>query len=683
MSVFSPQNPKNTRHLKKTALLSGLSLVALTSLGLASGARAEDPAPAAAEAPPTEVIVTGTGYKLAKDALLSHVDVLTREEIDQKPAQGLGDLLAYLPGIRSSSFAPGASRPMIRGLDGFRVLVLNDGMGMVDVSALSPDHAIPTSPTEARRIEVLRGPSALAYGGNAIGGIVNIIDDRIPVQAAKNGLEGTLALQGSTIDSGLQGAFNIKAGTGPWVVTLDAFRLKTEDYSVPVPPETLAFSEAAGEVPDTSTKQHNSGEDMRNIGAGLSYVGDKGYAGLSYKKTDYKYGTAIDSDVLIDLHQTRWDARGALNLNWAGFTRLDAAAGYSDYHHAEIEDGELGTQFLSTGGEFRAALVREGVGKISGTVGVSSLKRDFEAIGDEAFVPSTTTKQNGIFTQYRYDAGPWGLEGGARYDQTTLTSAATAYDHDFDTVSASFGAFYRPNDHSFLGLSATRSERAPSDVELLANGPHDGTGQFIIGNPAFGTEVGTSLELTGHWVIDHDNRFAVDAHVYTSHFDNFIDLRPTGDVDDDLPVFQYVQTDADLYGVELEAGTNLFDWHAQTVSLHGAYDYTHGQSKIGPVVRIPPQALTLKLESAGAKWDSYVEVRGVDARNDRLAPFETPTDGYTTVNLFTSYKLQSGVSLFGEVRNLGDVEMREATSSTKDAVVGPGRNVRFGLVYNF
>lgn len=635
----------------------------------------------------TEVVITGTGYHVRKEALMSHVDVLTRDQIDQKPAQGVGDLLAYLPGIRSSSFAPGASRPMIRGLDGFRVLILNDGMGMVDVSALSPDHAIPTSPTEAKRIEVLRGPSALAYGGNAIGGIVNIIDDRIPSQAVADpkGYEGTFAVQGSTVDSGLQGAFNIKAGKGPWVFTFDAFRLKTSDYKVPVPPETPAFSEAAGEDPDTSTRQHNSAEDMQNFGAGISYVGDRGYAGLSYKKTDYLYGTAIDSDVLIDLHQKRWDARGALNIDWAGFTRLDGSAGYSDYHHAEIEDGELGTQFFSKGSEFRAALVREDVGKVSGTVGVSALKRDFAALGDEAFVPSTTTKQSGIFAQYRYDDGPWGVEGGGRVDQTTLTSAATSYDHDFHTLSASFGAFYRPADHAFVGLSVTRSERAPSDVELLADGPHDGTGQFIIGNPAFRTEVGTSLELTGHWMIDHDNRFAVDAHLYTSHFDNFIDLRPTGDVDDDLPVFQYVQTDANLYGVELEGSTTLFDLGAQAVSLHAAYDYTHGQSKIGPVVRIPPQALTLKLESAGKAWDSYVEVRGVDARDRRLAAFETPTDGYVTVNLFTSYKLPQNpaVSLFAEVRNLGDVEMREATSSTKDAVVGPGRNFRLGLTYNF
>lgn len=659
--------------------------VSLAALIAVTPALAEDAPPKSEDI--TEVVVTGTGYKVSKDALMSHVDILTRTQIDEKPAAGLGDLLAYMPGIRSSSFAPGASRPMIRGLDGFRVLVLNNGMGVVDVSALSPDHAIPTSPTEARRIEVLRGPSALAYGGNAIGGIVNLIDDRIPSQGVTSdkGYEGTATLQGSTADKGVQGAFNLKTGKGPWVFTLDGFRLKSSNYSIPVPAKLPSVSAAAGEDPDTSTRQQNSAQDMKNIGAGVSYVGDQGFIGLSYKKTDYVYGTAVDPDVQIDLSQKHWDLRGALNVNWAGFTRLDGSAGYSDYHHAEIEGGELGTQFLSKGSEFRSALVREGVGKVSGTVGVSLSKRDFEAIGEEAFVPSTTTKQAGVFTQYRYDNGAWGVEGGARVDQTQLKSAAAAYAHDFNTVSASFGSFYRPTDHNFVGLSVTRSERAPSDVELLADGPHGGTGQFIIGDPTFRTEVGTSLELTGHMMVDGHNRLSLDAHVYTSHFDNFIDLRPTGEVEDDLPVFQYVQTDADLYGVEIEASAHLFSYADNAVSLHAAYDYTHGKTAIGPVVRIPPQALTLKLQSVSPRWDSYVEVRGVDSRKDDLAAFETPTDGYVTVNLFTSYKLPQhpGTSLFAEVRNAGDVEMREATSSTKDSVVGAGRSLRLGVVSNF
>lgn len=663
-------------HAFRKTLLAGLSLFAMApAVHAQDQAGDKAPPPATNDDKPVEVVITGAGYHVTKDSLMSHIDVLSRAELDQKAASGIGDTLAYMPGIRSSSFAPGASRPMIRGLDGFRVLVLNNGMGVVDVSALSPDHAVPSSPTEAKRVEVLRGPSALAYGGNAIGGVVNVIDDRIPNQAPADGLEGTFAAQASSADSGVQAAINLKTGKGPWVFTFDAFRHTSQDYSTPVPP-TLSPA-------DTRDHQTNSATDMRNVGAGFSYVGEHGYGGLSYKTTDYTYGVAVNDDVEIELHQQRWDARAQHDIAFAGFTRLDAAAGYSDYHHAEIEDGHIGTQFFSTGSEARLALVRDNVGKVSGTIGISGFDRDFRAVGDEAFVPSTATSQAGIFTQYRYDAGPWGIEGGVRFDKTSLSSVGFA--RDFNTASGAVGGFYRPNDHGFIGLSLTRSERAPSEVELLANGPHEGTEQFILGDAAFKTEVGSSLELTGHWLIDSDNRFAVDAHIYASHFDRFIDLRPTGDSEDGLQVFQYVQTDADLHGLELEANTRLFDWRGQTFKLDASYDYVHGETAIGPVVRIPPQALTLKLESAGGGWKSYAEVRGVAARDKDLAAFETPTDGYVTVNLFTSYKLpqMSGATVYAELRNATDAEMREATSATKDSVVDPGRSLRVGLTWNF
>ncbi|MBW8882514.1 MAG: TonB-dependent receptor, partial [Asticcacaulis sp.] len=420
-----------------------------------------------------------------------------------------------------------------------------------------------------------------------------------------------------------------------------------------------------------------------NLGGGFSYVGSHGYGGLSYKTTDYTYGVAVNDDVKIKLHQQRWDARGQLDITLAGFNKLQAAAGYSDYHHAEIDNGTIGTQFFSTGSEARLALVRDSVGKVSGTVGISAFDRDFRALGDEAFVPSTRTSQAGIFTQYRYDQGVWGLEGGVRADRTQITS--TGFDRQFDAVSGALGGFYRPNDHGFVGLSLTRSERTPSEVELLADGPHEGTEQFIIGDPTFRTEVGTSVELTGHWASDADNRVAVDLHLYNSHFDHFIDLRSTGGTEDGMPAFQYVQTDADLHGLELEANSRLFDAWGQTFSLDASYDYVRGKTKIGAVARIPPQALTLKLIAKGGGWESWGEVRGVAARDSNLAAFETPTDGYVTVNLFTSYKLPNhpGLSLYAELRNANNAEMREATSATKDEVVGPGRSLHAGLTWNF
>ncbi len=636
-----------------------------------------------------EVVITGRGYAVQKDAVMSSVDVISRAEIAEKPAQGLGDMLAYLPGIRSTSFAPGASRPVIRGLEGVRVLVLNNGMGAVDASALSPDHAVATEPLEARRIEVLRGPSALIYGGNAIGGIVNIIDDRIPTTPVANGVEGRIAAQVSSVDNGKQLGFGAKAGSGPLVFAFDYANRKSDDYDTPVGPESRYLTDLEGEAPDTRTVQENSAADMKSYGAGVSWIGDFGFAGLSIKQTDTRYGVPGHSHggedeegpVTIGLEQTRYDFRSEVKLAFAGFNRLTADAGYSDYEHTEFEGDETGTRFLSDGSEYRLTLVRDGVGKLSGTVGLTGLDRNFQAIGDEAFIPSTETRQAGVFAQYRYDSGAWGIEGGARLDRTELIS--DDFSRDFNTVSASLGGFYRPSHHAFAGLSLTRSERAPSDAELLANGPHMATGQFVVGNPNFDTEVGQSLEFTGHMMVDEHNRFQIDAHLYASRFDNFIDLKPTGAEEDGMPVFQYVQTDADLWGIELEADTRLFDWRHQTISLNLAYDFVRGTSDLGPIARIPPQSLTARLESAGGAWRSHVEVRAVDARDDRLAEMETPTNGYTMVNLFTSYRIRPGLSVFGEVRNAGDAEIREATSATKDFVVGPGRSLRVGVNYSF
>lgn len=636
-----------------------------------------------------EVVITGRGYAVQKDAVMSSVDVISRAEIAEKPAQGLGDMLAYLPGIRSTSFAPGASRPVIRGLEGVRVLVLNNGMGAVDASALSPDHAVATEPLEARRIEVLRGPSALIYGGNAIGGIVNIIDDRIPTTPAANGIEGRIAAQVSSGDNGKQLGLGAKAGSGPLVFAFDYVNRKSDDYDTPVGPESRYLTDLEGEAPDTRTVQENSAADMKSYGAGVSWIGDFGFAGLSVKQTDTRYGVPGHSHggedeegpVTIGLEQTRYDFRSEVKLAFAGFNRLTADAGYSDYEHTEFEGEETGTRFLSDGSEYRLTLVRDGVGKLSGTVGLTGLDRNFQAIGDEAFIPSTETRQTGIFAQYRYDSGAWGIEGGARLDRTELTS--DDFSRDFDTVSASLGGFYRPSHHAFAGLSLTRSERAPSDAELLANGPHMATGQFVVGNPNFDTEVGQSLEFTGHMMVDEHNRFQIDAHLYASRFDNFIDLKPTGAEEDGMPVFQYVQTDADLWGLELEADTRLFDWRQQTISLNLAYDFVRGTSDLGPIARIPPQSLTARLESTGDVWRSHIEVRAVDARDDRLAEMETPTNGYTMVNLFTSYRVRPGLSVFGEVRNAGDAEIREATSATKDFVVGAGRSLRVGVNYSF
>jgi iron complex outermembrane receptor protein len=305
------------------------------------------------------------------------------------------------------------------------------------------------------------------------------------------------------------------------------------------------------------------------------------------------------------------------------------------------------------------------------------------AVGDEAFVPSTNIKESALYIQSRHDNGVWGIEGGIRADKRDLKTATDA--RSFSTVSGSVGGFYRPGDHNFYGISLTHAERAPSEIELFADGPHVATAQFVVGNRNFKPEVGTSLELTGHWKLDTHFAFEIDAHVFASHFDNFIDQIATGAVEDGLDVFDYVQTNADIYGIELSVNHPLGKIASQALSLNAGYDYVRGKSDLGDVARIPPQALTLKLKAKGGGFDSYIETRFVDARKKYLSPGELPTEGYSVVNLFTSYELANanGVRLFAEIRNLTDAEIREATSVTKDTVVGAGRSLRAGIDVSF
>lgn len=237
-----------------------------------------------------EVVVTAAPFAIREDAALSNIDGLTRDEIDLGAPSGLGDALAGLTGVRSSFFGPGASRPVIRGLAGPRVQVLTNGVGQVDASALSPDHAVATDPAEARRIEVIRGPAALVYGGNAIGGVVNIIDDRVPSTATTDGLDGRITAQGSTVDDGRHLAANLKSGTGPWVFALDGIWRETDDYEVPVYPESRLLLEEEGEEPGDERVVENTATELTQYGAGLSYVTGLGHLGFSVRRTETLYG---------------------------------------------------------------------------------------------------------------------------------------------------------------------------------------------------------------------------------------------------------------------------------------------------------------------------------------------------------------------------------------------------------
>ena len=583
---------------------------------------------------------------------------------------------------------------MIRGLSGPRVQVLTNGLGMIDASSVSPDHQVAVDPAEARRIEIVRGPSTLVFGGSAIGGVVNIIDDRIPTEPAEDGLDGHVSAQASTVDDGTSFGARLKGNAGPLVFTADGFTRSASDYGVPVFPESQRLLDEEGEEAGDERTVGNTFVELDQYGAGVSWIGSRGYIGASVKHVETSYGVpghahepdprdpdAEEESVSIGLEQTRYDLRGELAFDAGPFSAARVSAGWADYSHTEFEGAEIGTRFVSNGHEGRFELIQRERNGWQGVVGLQVLDRTFDAIGDEAYVPRTDISERGLYTIQRFDRGGLGFEGGLRLDERSLESLAGG--RDFSNISASAGAFLRPSAPLFLGLSVARNERAPSEVELFAEGAHVATGAFEVGDIDLDSEVATSIEGTVHYA---SGPFEFDLHAYHADYDGFIDLRPTGvdDVDSGLPVFAYVQTDATFRGFEAEASYRLWEDGDRSLELSGAADWVRASTDLGPAARIPPWSVTAGLDWTSRLFDVGLEVRHV-AEQNRTAVFERPTDSHTLVNLKGSVRpfADRNVTLFAEVANLTDAEAREHASFQKDIAPQPGRSLRVGATWRF
>lgn len=659
-------------------MIARLLLLSASLSALAAPARAQDTTV-------EELVVTAAPYAVSLDSVTTSIDVVSAEELAVAPPAGLGDVLSGMPGLRSSSFGPGASRPVVRGLAGPRVQVLTNGIGMIDASSLSPDHQVAADPGEAERIEVLRGPAALLYGGSAIGGVVNVIDERIATRRPAKGVGGRVTMSGSSVDDGVALTGAVRAALGQFVLTADATHRDSEDYRISAYPESRRLLEAEGEEPGPAPDRlANTAVELTAYGAGLSWVGDGGsFLGASVKTTRSDYGVpghaheGEEEPVTIGLEQARYDLRGELDGELGPFETIRLSAGAADYTHTEFEGSEVGTRFLSDGVEGRLELVQKPRGGWDGAVGVQGLRRTLDAIGDEAYVPRTEISELGAFTMQRVERGAWGYEGGLRLDRRELDSITGA--RDFTNLSASAGVFAHPDDW-YVGLSLARTARAPNEAELFAQGAHAATRSFEVGDPDLEAEIAHSIELASHF---DGERLAADLHLYYVAFDGFIDLPPTGAEADGFPVFAYVQTDATFHGFEVETRYRLWGLKGDGLTLEGAGDYVRADSDLGPPARIPPWSATARLVWEAPRHTARLEVRRIGGQ-DRVADLELPTDAYTMVNAGVSWTpWTDGPTMFLEGRNLTDEEAREHASFLKDLAPLPGRNLRLGFTYGF
>ena len=659
----------------------------------------------------TDDIVVTAPYVERLD-ILSGTSAISGEVLADKTRAQLGDILTSLPGVSATSFSPGASRPVLRGYQGNRVAVLTDGIGNIDASNTSADHAVTIDTLTVERIEVLRGPAVLLFGGQAVGGAVNALDKRIPRSIPDEDIHiDALAGYGSAARDWSGGASIDMPLTERVIVHLDGSYRNSDDLrsggyvlSPNLRAEVLDFAaeeaseghleeaSEARELADQRGQIPNSAVKSWTAGGGIAFIDEGGNLGVSYSIYDTNYGiparpgashahdgeepTAGEVPVTIGLRQYRFDLRGEVNMGEGLFEKLRMRAGYADYTHTEFEGDEVGTVFNSQGIEARVEFVQNDLGGWRGASGVQYQSRDLEAIGAEAFVPPNTTRQLGLFTLQEYTNGNLDAEIAIRFDTAKLRADTLGLSRTFNNVSAAFGLGYHIGDLK-IGANISRTGRAPAVEELFSNGPHIATQAYEMGDPDLKSERAWNGELYARYETP-DTAFS--ATLYTNRFDNFIYEAETGDIEDDLPVFQYFQNDAKVWGIEFQASQRLASFGSSDLSVDGVADYTRAKisSGGGDVPRIPPLRLLGGVELTNASFDLRGEVEFNDDQTNTAA-FETPTNGFTLVNASATWRpfgRDRNIALIASANNIFDVTARRAASFTKDFVPLAGRDFR-------
>lgn len=657
-----------------------------------------------------EIVVTASPLGRSSEETIVGTTVVSGDDLERNLDGSIGETLRKQPGISSSFFGPGASRPVIRGLGGDRISILDSGIGSIDASSTSPDHAVAVEPATAEKIEIVRGAATLLYGSSAAGGVVNVFSGKIPNRLPEDGVDGALRVGASTVDDGIEaaGGFDVdlgKAGAGNFVFHGEGFYRNADDYEIPGFAESvrLRAEEAAGG--DTGGEEafgvvENTSLNTRGGAAGLSYVHDDGFIGFSGTALNTEYGVpghsheGEEGGVTIALKQRRIDFDSAFDRDFFVFKKAKLRIGYADYTHSEIEPtGEIGTVFTNEGVEGRLELVEKtsslGGGDLNGAVGFQWKIRDFSAIGEEAFVPPSKSRQFGVFTLKEYAVGPWRFEAGARYEHTRHESPVVAEPISFDAYSFSAGIGWQPADIVFLGVTGLRTERAPSTEELFSNGPHLATGVFEVGDPTLGKETARGVEATAK-IGDDAVSFTINGF-YTSYKD-FIFENATGadaDVDGELiPIFQFEATDAAFKGFEAQLDAELFHLGMFHIHSHLAADYvraTADNSPTGNLPRIPPMTGLFALEANS----SHVDIRGeIDhsLTQRKLGVGELPTDRYTMYNLYMTLRPggdDSPISIRLAALNLSNEDARLHTSFLKEIAPLPGRNFKISVQGKF
>ena len=705
--------------MKNSFTRHAVGVAVLTLLNAGNPAHAQQTAPKPAAVTLKEVTITGN--PLGATDLISPAAVYSGQGLLLRSQSTLGETLDGTPGISSTYFGPNASRPVIRGLDGDRIRILQNSGASLDASGLSFDHAVPSDPISMERIEVLRGPGALLYGSNAVGGVVNIIDNRIPREAAfdsKGGVAGKMDLGIGSGNAEKRAGLLLEGGTDRYALHVDVFGRRTEDVAVPI---ALACTKATS--PALQNKICNSAATASGGALGGSVFFNQGYVGLSASDFRTNYGTVAEDAVTIDMQTRRYALEGEIRGLGGILQSIKAQASRTEYQHTEFEGSVAGTVFKNSGSDLRLQARHAKLGPLEGVVGVQWDESQFSADGAEAFAPYSSTRQSALFAHEELTTA-WGkLSFGARVESVNVESQGNPQVARFTPASRSF----RPNSYALGALwnvapawqltgNLSYSERAPKDYELFADGPHVATNAYELGNANFAKEQSTNLDIGVKWAKGANN-FGVSAFV--TQFNNYIALDATGVLRDSdgnggngvgvtdsgngdntslesggvagiLPEFAYSQVGARFTGLEASGNIRLID-AGQTLDLALSADLvratntTTGQN----LPRIAPARVGAALAWSQGAWGARFGINHAAAQND-VAPGQPVTSAYTTLNASLRFQQKVGASTllwFARIDNLSDVLAYSATSILTQTAPGkaplPGRSIKLGLQASF
>lgn len=640
---------------------------------------------------PSLAPVIVTGNPLGADDLIAPADQMAGDELLLRAKSTLGETLDGMPGVSSTYFGPNASRPVIRGLDGDRIRILNNGSASPDASSLSYDHAVTLDPLLVERVEVLRGPGVLQYGGSAVGGVVNVIDNRIQREAlfgSQGGVAGKADLGLASGNGEQGGSVALDTGNQRYGLHVDVMSRNTRDVEVPV-----ALDCTRGGVTRTAKRICNSASETWGGALGGSLFFDRGYLGASLSTYDTHYGTVAEDEVGIRMRSSRLALEGEVRELGTALQSLKFQFNRTDYRHTEFDAEAPGTQFKTLGNDLRLQARHAKLGALDGVVGLQFEDSEFSADGSEAYAPYSRTRSNAVFAHEELGTS-WGkLSAGARLEAVQVESFGNPAEARFTPATRSFnpgsyalGALWNVAPAWQLTGNLSWNERAPKDYELFADGEHVATNAHETGNANLDKERSTNVDVGLAWKRGaHRARLQLFQH----QFSNYISLEGT-DLSADPPRYTYTQVQARFTGAEVSGNLRLLDTgHKLDLALRADSVRADNTSTGQPLPRIAPLRLGATLLWSSGPWGARL---GVDqsAAQDRVPDGQRATDGYTLWNAALTYRTKAGRSnllWYARLDNLGDTRAYSATSILTQTAAGkaplPGRSLKAGVQLSF